>query len=152
MPMRITSFALLALLASAAGAAASCDESMTGFFDSDIKSQAWTDIAHGNVRAVKESLADDPCYALMRAADGRGPLFWAHEFDNEAIIAALVNAGADTFAKDKQGLTPGQMPKAPPLTFQAPEDEEHYSYDADYDEAFDAHAAAGGADHSEMRR
>jgi hypothetical protein len=85
----------------------------------------------------------------MRAADGRGPLFWAHEFDNEAIIAALVNAGADTFAKDKQGLTPGQMPKAPPLTFQAPEDEEHYSYDADYDEAFDARA---GADHSEMRR
>ena len=94
-----TTFALLALLASAAGAAASCDESMTGFFDSDIKSQAWTDIAHGNVRAVKESLADDPCYALMRAADGRGPLFWAHEFDNEAIIAALVNAGADAFAK-----------------------------------------------------
>ena len=45
---------------------------MSSFFDSDIKSQAWTDIAHGNVRAVKESLADDPCYALMRAADGRG--------------------------------------------------------------------------------
>ena len=150
--MRPITFALLALLASAAGAAASCDESMTGFFDSDIKSQAWTDIAHGNVRAVKESLADDPCYALMRAADGRGPLFWAHEFDNEAIIAALVAAGADETAKDKQGLTPGQMPKAPPLTFQAPEDEEHDSYDADYDEAFDAHAAAGGADHSEMRR
>ena len=146
-PMGPTTFqTLLALLASAAGAAASCDESMTGFFDSDIKSQAWTDIAHGNVRAVKESLADDPCYALMRAADGRGPLFWAHEFDNEAIIAALVAAGADETAKDKQGLTPGQMPKAPPLTFQAPdEDEEHYSYDY-------SDGARAGADHSEMRR
>ena len=79
-------------------------------------------------------------------------MFWAHEFDNEAIIAALVAAGADESAKDRQGLTPGQMPKAPPLTFQAPEDEEHYSYDADYDEAFDDRAGAGGADHSEMRR
>ena len=59
-----TTFALLALLASAAGAAASCDESMTGFFDSDIKSQAWTDIAHGNVRAVKESLATIPATRL----------------------------------------------------------------------------------------
>ena len=150
--MRLTTrLALLALVAvSGRCAAASCDESMTGFFDSDIKSQAWTDIAHGNVQAVKDSMRDDPCYAQMRAADGRGPLFWAHEFDNEAIISALRNAGADENARDKNGLTPGQMPRAPPLTFQAPEDEDHYSYDADYDDTGGTHEI-GELGHDEMR-
>jgi hypothetical protein len=55
-----------------------------------MKSQAWQDIAHGNAKAVTDAIAEDACYAQMRAADGRGPLFWAHEFFNQKIIDALV--------------------------------------------------------------
>ena len=63
----------------------------TGFHDNDLKSQAWQDIAHSNVKAVTTAIDEDPCYAKMRAADGRGPLFWAHEFYNQKIIDALAS-------------------------------------------------------------
>ena len=63
----------------------------TGFHDNEMKSQAWQDIAHGNVKAVTTAIDEDPCYAKMRAADGRGPLFWAHEFYNQKIIDSLAS-------------------------------------------------------------
>ncbi len=47
-----------------------------------------------------ESIGGDSCYAKMRAADGRGPLFWSHEFYNQEIIDALVSAGADIKARN----------------------------------------------------
>jgi hypothetical protein len=87
---------------------------------------------------------------LMRAGDGRGPLFWAHEFDNNEIIAALVDAGADQRATDTKGLTPGQMPKAPALTFSSADGEGEHYLDDDFDYA-DPYATRTGADHSEMR-
>ena len=97
-----------------------------------MKSQAWQDIAHANVDAVIGAIDQDKCYAKMRAADGRGPLFWAHEFYNQQIIDALVAAGADMKAKDKGGKTPVQMPRAPPMNFEAPEeDEDEYEPDDD---------------------
>jgi hypothetical protein len=152
--MRVsTALALVALVACAtefAVAKPSCDDSMTGFFDSDLKSNAWSDIARGNAVAVRHALAEDPCYALMRAGDGRGPLFWAHEFDNNEIIAALVDAGADQRATDTKGLTPGQMPKAPALTFPSADGEGEHYLDDDFDYA-DPYATRTGADHSEMR-
>lgn len=81
------------------------------------------------------AIADDPCYAKMRAGDGRGPIFWAHEFYNQKMIDALVAAGADLNARDKGGKTPAQMPRAPPMTFEAPdEDEEEYDEDEDDDD------------------
>ena len=150
--MRVSTVFLFALvICPVLGAAGlTCDESMTSFHDSDIKSQAWTDIAHGNVRAVRDSLTDDPCFAVMRAGDGRDPLFWAHEFDNEEIIETLIKAGADPNAKDKSGLTPGQMPKAPPLTFSASDHfDDHDHYEFDYEDPYAAQGA--GVDHSEMR-
>ena len=82
--------------------------------------------------AVLAAIAEDPCYAKMRAADGRGPLFWAHEFSLDALVDALVDAGADPEAKDAGGKTPKQMPKAPPLTFEVPEDDDEYDPFEDY--------------------
>ena len=75
---------------------------------------------HANVQAVRDAVADDPCYAMMRAGDGRGPLFWAHEFYNQEIIDVLVHHGADRAARDRGGKRPDQMIRAPPMTFEAP--------------------------------
>eukprot|EP00227_Mantoniella_beaufortii_P020574 CAMPEP_0197589040 /NCGR_PEP_ID=MMETSP1326-20131121/10114_1 /TAXON_ID=1155430 /ORGANISM="Genus nov. species nov., Strain RCC2288" /LENGTH=152 /DNA_ID=CAMNT_0043153933 /DNA_START=13 /DNA_END=471 /DNA_ORIENTATION=- len=148
----LATLALIAALSLAAGVNADdeCDESMTGFYDNEMKSQAWQDIAHGNVKAVLESIGGDSCYAKMRAADGRGPLFWSHEFYNQKIIDALVSAGADIKAKDKGGKTPVQMPRAPPMTFEAPpEEEDATDYEPDDDEE-DEEPSSRKADHSEM--
>ena len=126
----------LAAIALPSALALECDEAMTGFHDNDIKSQAWQDIAHANVQAVRDAVADDPCYAMMRAGDGRGPLFWAHEFYNQEIIDVLVHHGADRAARDRGGKRPDQMIRAPPMTFEAPpaDDEEEYEYGADDDD------------------
>ena len=40
------------------------------------------------------------CARWSRAADGRGPLFWATEYKQEEMIALLKEAGADENAKD----------------------------------------------------
>ena len=81
--------------------------------DNDIKSQAWQDIAHSNVRAVVASLEDDPCYAKMRAADGRGPLFWAHEFHNQQMIDAL-RAGPTRTRRTEGERNPARCPARRP--------------------------------------
>ena len=129
----VTALALAALCFLAASHPASaleCDEMMTGFHDNDVKSQAWQDIAHGNVQAVRDAIQDDPCYAVMRAGDGRGPLFWAHEFYSQEIIDVLTHHGADLGARDRGGKRPDQMVRAPPMTFEAPvDDEEEYEYE-----------------------
>ena len=138
-PMRtVTALALAALCFLAAShptSALECDEMMTGFHDNDVKSQAWQDIAHGNVQAVRDAIQDDPCYAVMRAGDGRGPLFWAHEFYSQEIIDVLTHHGADLGARDRGGKRPDQMVRAPPMTFEAPvDDEEEYEYEPEEDD------------------
>lgn len=135
-PLAALCFLALAAIALPSALALECDEAMTGFHDNDIKSQAWQDIAHANVQAVRDAVADDPCYAMMRAGDGRGPLFWAHEFYNQEIIDVLVHHGADRAARDRGGKRPDQMIRAPPMTFEAPpaDDEEEYEYGADDDD------------------
>ena len=135
-PLAALCFLALAAVALPSALALECDEAMTGFHDNDIKSQAWQDIAHANVQAVRDAVADDPCYAMMRAGDGRGPLFWAHEFYNQEIIDVLVHHGADRAARDRGGKRPDQMIRAPPMTFEAPpvDDEEEYEYEPDDDD------------------
>ena len=105
-PLAALCFLALAAIALPSALALECDEAMTGFHDNEIKSQAWQDIAHANVQAIRDAVADDPCYAMMRAGDGRGPLFWAHEFYNQEIIDVLVHHGADRAARDRGASDP----------------------------------------------
>lgn len=43
--------------------------------------------------------------ALVRSADGRGPLFWAHEANNDEAIEMLKKAGASEDWQDADGKT-----------------------------------------------
>ena len=54
-----------------------------------------------------------PLAAHVRAADGRGPLWWAHEHKNEEAIELLQAAGCDEEAQDR-GVPPRLYH---PLTF-----------------------------------
>ena len=107
------------------------------WIDTDVKSNLWQSIAHGNVDKILSDIETDGCVALARAGDGRGPLFWAHEFYNEQIIKALVAAGADPNARDLGGMTPAQMPRVEPMpaAYEAPPslDDDETEYDDDDD-------------------
>ena len=50
-------------------------------------------------------LAEDEDIAAVRAADGRGPLWWAHEAKNEEAMEMLKAAGADENWQDADGKT-----------------------------------------------
>ena len=41
--------------------------------------------------------------------DGRGPLWWAYEYDRPDVVQLLVRAGADPAATDSLGMTPQEM-------------------------------------------
>lgn len=53
--------------------------------------------------------------AHVRAADGRGPLWWAHEHKNEEAIELLQAAGVDEGAKDRGGCTRAQAAYHPSI-------------------------------------
>ena len=62
-----------------------------------------------DVGTINRMLQEDPSLALIRSADGRGPLFWAYEFGVSEAIEILEKLGADNTAADVYGKTPLQI-------------------------------------------
>jgi len=74
--------------------------------DTPYTSELWTLINDNNIGELKEYLIANPLVAHMRSADGRGPMFWAHEFGREKIVKILRKVGVSEKLSDKDGLTP----------------------------------------------
>ena len=92
--------------AGGAGAAAAFDPKNVPWEDSDATTQLWQIISDGKTSALKSLLEQEPRAALLRASDGRGPLFWAHEYGQTKMVDLLVKAGADPEARDKNKKKP----------------------------------------------
>jgi ankyrin repeat protein len=71
----------------------------------------WDLIHRNDVESLQDWLEVDPSAVYMRSGDGRGPLWWAHEYDRDEIVEILIGAGADPAAKDSSGLLPASMSK-----------------------------------------
>ena len=69
----------------------------------------WELISSGNINGFEDLLINEPEVAKVRSEDGRGPLFWAMEYQNNVMVALLVKNGAFIRAKDSQGLSPSDM-------------------------------------------
>lgn len=52
-----------------------------------------------------------PYVAHVRSGDGRGPLFWAHEYGRDEIRRFLEKQGVDQEARDSKGNTPRMLKK-----------------------------------------
>jgi len=65
----------------------------------------WRVITSNENTELQSILDEDASRAKLRAADGRGPLFWAHEAGNEEAMKILIDAGADEEAQDADGKT-----------------------------------------------
>ena len=89
-----------------ASAAKGGDEDRSQWADTEVTTALWQLIYEDKADELGAWLAQEPEVATMRAADGRGPLFWAHEYERAPIAAMLVEAGADPEARDKDGRKP----------------------------------------------
>ena len=65
----------------------------------------WRVITSNENTELQSILDEDASRAKLRSADGRGPLFWAHEAGNEEAMKILIDAGADEEAQDADGKT-----------------------------------------------
>ena len=69
----------------------------------------WELIDAGDADEIRTWLSADPSAAYVRSEDGRGPMFWAFEKKNEAIVRLLQSAGVKLTDQDGQGKTPRDM-------------------------------------------
>eukprot|EP00957_Ditylum_brightwellii_P124435 9483504-Ditylum_brightwellii.AAC.1 len=66
----------------------------------------WNIINENRVEQFKEITASTPELAFVRSGDGRGPMWWAHEYGRDEIIEILRELGVSENFKDKFGATP----------------------------------------------
>lgn len=68
-------------------------------------------ILHNKVKDLMEWLKENPEIAFMRSSDGRGPMWWAYESDNDKIVRILKKVGVSDKDTDRNGLTPLDLMK-----------------------------------------
>jgi len=81
----------------------------TAWEDDEYTTQMWHLIKDKNYEAVERWLAMDKNLVHMRSADGRGPLWWAHEQKDKKMQALLIKLGAKKDEKDRNGLRPRDL-------------------------------------------
>ena len=63
-------------------------------------------IKQSDVYELSEWIESEPASAFMRSKDGRGPMWWAHEFGNAKIVSLLKSIGVPDDELDSRGLSP----------------------------------------------
>ncbi len=69
----------------------------------------WQLVHAGDLPSLKSLLYREPSHVHLRAEDGRGPLFWAYEYDKTEIIDFLLERGADAEALDVNSQKPNEL-------------------------------------------
>jgi len=86
--------------------------------DTPTTTNMWQIISSGDLDELKKILEANPEYASVRASDGRGPLWWAHEYGKKEMIDELVKAGASEAERDADGKSPKEITAVGPTAFQ----------------------------------
>ena len=77
--------------------------------DTEQSTMMWEFIHGGNLNAIQTLLNEEPWWAFLRSADGRGPMWWAFEERNNEIVQYLMSIGVPHNDRDKEGLTPADL-------------------------------------------
>ena len=72
----------------------------------------WQLVSGGRKDELAAWLDQAPAAVHMRAEDGRGPLWWAYEYERADLVKVLIDGGADPAATDSLGMTPSEMQAA----------------------------------------
>jgi len=96
----------------------------------------WSLIDRGDLGELKKALEADTDLIYLRSEDGRGPLFWAYEYERYDMVKVLLDMGADAAAVDAKGNTPvGLMGKDErPAESAADAEDEEEEYEDDEEE------------------
>lgn len=79
--------------------------------DNSMTTAAWNAIHNDDIRTFRDMLVDSPEMAHVRSKDGRGPMWWAHEYGRENFKKLLKNLGVVDDLKDVNGITPLDLMK-----------------------------------------
>eukprot|EP00934_Nitzschia_sp_Nitz4_P004414 Nitzschia sp. Nitz4//scaffold7_size249615//54853//57987//NITZ4_001153-RA/size249615-processed-gene-0.182-mRNA-1//-1//CDS//3329558370//4404//frame0 len=76
--------------------------------DTEETSTMWEIISEGNMRDFIYALSEFPNLAYVRSADGRGPLWWAHEYNRPRMVDILKRMGVSDEWTDAAGKRPSE--------------------------------------------
>ena len=85
--------------------------------DTEYTTNMWNIISSGNVEELKSLLEASPEMASVRSMDGRGPLWWAHEYQQAAMVQLLLDAGANPNERDGDGKRPLEIVDVGPTEY-----------------------------------
>lgn len=74
--------------------------------NTDQTSLMWEIISNGQWQDFLSALSEDPLLAHVRSEDGRGPMFWAHEYGRPHMVRALKQMGVSEDRSDAKGIRP----------------------------------------------
>lgn len=74
--------------------------------DSELTSLMYDLIANDRYKELKDYIAMSPEIVHVRSEDGRGPMFWAHEFKRTKMIQVFKALGVSEERTDANGKTP----------------------------------------------
>jgi dolichyl-diphosphooligosaccharide---protein glycosyltransferase len=74
--------------------------------NNELTSHIWELIAQDREAEFKELMKANPAAAHVRSEDGRGPMWWAHEYKRTGIIETLRKLKVSEKRTDQNGKTP----------------------------------------------
>jgi len=75
--------------------------------DNQATTAVWTAIHVNKIAEFRDMLIENPELAHIRSKDGRGPIWWAHEYGRTKFVKLLTKLGvSSTELKDEYGFTP----------------------------------------------
>lgn len=89
--------------------AANFDPAKAVWANTPDTTQMWHLINENNIEQLEQWIDAEPNIVHIRAEDGRGPLWWAYEYDRPEMVDILINAGAREDLVDNGGMVPKDM-------------------------------------------
>jgi dolichyl-diphosphooligosaccharide--protein glycosyltransferase len=85
------------------------DELNKKWDDNEKTSMMWEIIKNSERDEFMSVLSTNPELAHMRSKDGRGPIFWAHEYGRSGMIQVLRKLGVSEERADVNGVKPTEI-------------------------------------------
>jgi dolichyl-diphosphooligosaccharide--protein glycosyltransferase len=74
--------------------------------DNAVTTKLWDLISQNDLAGIRDFILENPAAVHVRSKDGRGPMWWAHEYGRKTMISMLQQLGVSETLEDKNGMTP----------------------------------------------